>query len=225
MDIPCIAELNASAQRNFGRPQTALVSTLNGTLDNTIGPKLIWDCPIDGDANYSLFNVPCTASCTTHHCSKCARHIPLTAFNRATKLMMDTPMKKLPSAYYVFWTLHEPNHLLAPQQDPLNETLRDPSSPNHRLRAPTSRLCPITLWDRSIDAISPRTQWRRGAGVQCSLLTISSILLPHLHQVPAGPPDGIQLLRLSDPFYVYVHKPALNPPRAGLEACGETWGA
>ena len=55
MDIPYIAELNASAKSDFGRPQTALMSTLNGTLHNTIGPKLIWDCPTDGDANDPLF--------------------------------------------------------------------------------------------------------------------------------------------------------------------------
>src|SRR5258706_4447804 len=55
VDLPYVAELNASAQRDFGRLQTVLVSTLNGTLHNTIGRKLIWDCPIDGDANDALF--------------------------------------------------------------------------------------------------------------------------------------------------------------------------
>ena len=53
-----IAELNASAQWKLGKPQTALVSTLNGTLDNTIGPNLIWDCPIDGDPLFEALDEP-----------------------------------------------------------------------------------------------------------------------------------------------------------------------
>ena len=121
VDIPYIAELNASAQSNFGRPQTALMSTPNGTLHNTIRPKLIWDCPTDGDANDPLFKA--LVEPVVHpNCSECAPHIPLTAFEQATKPMMDAPTKILPILVllYVFWTtLHEPIPLLTRWQEPL----------------------------------------------------------------------------------------------------------
>jgi|SRR5258706_705279 len=207
-DIPYGAELNASAQRNFGRPQTVLVSTLNGTLHNTIGRKLIWDCPINANASHPLFKAPVEL---VRHFGECARHIllsaPLPAFEHATILMMDAPTKKL-LICVLLYLMNRPT-FWRPGRNP---TLRDPLSPNHRLRA--QRLVCAQLpseIDRSTQSGLER-HGRGRAGLHCSLLTM--LITPY--HIFNRSPDGISSCNCP-------RKPMLlNPSMSRLEACGDT---
>src|SRR5258706_4504251 len=64
------------------------------------------------------------------------------------------------------------------------------------LPRPTSRSCPITLWDRSVDAIMPRTQWRRECGSAGSVGSAGVLIVDDAHYPPitfsTGHPDGIR---------------------------------
>ncbi len=162
---------------------------------------------------------PCWASGAVQHCSECARHIllpaPLPAYEQATKPMIDTPTKKLPSAYYCpSWTdppFGAPAGTLCSGIPQVQTTASAPNVsfvPNYRLIS-------------SIDPVRPRTQWRRGCGR--ALLIVDDAHHPTI-TLSTGPPDGIRLLCLPDPLY--MRKPMLlNPSRTGLEVCGETRGA
>ena len=154
-----------------------LVSTVIGTLHNTIGSKLIWDCPIDGDQLFKALFEPVVQPNTR---SECVQPIPLAAFEQATKPIMATSMMKplIRVLRLLDVVLTHP-----PSKAPLNKTQ---GSVKYKplLPRPTSRLYQLSSeFDRSTQS---GLEYNGGGGAEShsSLLTMLFLLLSHSQQVP-----------------------------------------